>query len=127
MTLSDLIALADARVQCRSVIIGSMPQLNAIGLHPCQGHGSPRYLPRLILAHALGEGFGRHDLTRAMRSLLAEGAIERVRVGSYPNRTPKFGLRSCARTRSVQTSENQLRPIASATQERAREINPRSI
>lgn len=74
------------------VVFNSLPRLIAMGLYPSGSRSSPSYLPKLIRRHGLAEGCESPDLARAMQKLLGDGAIVRVPISYYKNRTARYGL-----------------------------------
>ena len=84
-------ALTDQRDE-RIVLEAFDRLINGLGQQPTDGETSPNYLPKLILQFGLAEGRQKRDLTRAMRRLQTDGALRRVVVGTYPNRSKKYGL-----------------------------------
>lgn len=89
---ADGIVASIDRAHAKRVVLAGLIKLKAMGLDPVEGSGSPHFLPKLIVAHALAEGFQRFDLVKAMRALLTDGEIVNKQVGTYPNRTPRMGL-----------------------------------
>jgi hypothetical protein len=78
--------------RAKKVVVACLPRFKAMGIDPVESASSQHFLPKLIVGHGLAEGFPRHELTRAMRALMTDGILTRGQVGTYPNRTPRFGL-----------------------------------
>lgn len=77
---------------CKRMVMACIPRFKSMGIDPVESAGSQNYLPKLIRAHGLNEGFSQHDLSRAMRALMLEGRLKKAQIGVYANRTPRFGL-----------------------------------
>jgi len=76
----------------KRVVMNSFPRFKQMGIDPVESTSSQNYLPKLIRAHGLTEGFSQYDLTRAMRACMLEGTLKKAQIGVYANRTPRFGL-----------------------------------
>lgn len=74
------------------VVTAAMAQLHARSMYGNESSNSAQYLPKMILQYSLGEGYTKHELSQAMRSLILDGTIIRAEIGQYPNRTPRMGL-----------------------------------
>lgn len=79
--------------RAKRIVIDSLGRLLIMGLDPNDSTASPNYLPKLIAAHSLAEGFTKQELGQAMRHLMTDGKLRRQVTGQYANRTPKHGLR----------------------------------
>jgi hypothetical protein len=80
-------------LDAKQVVLKALPKLIAAGgLHPNLSGASDHYLPRLIMARKLNEGCRPKWLRRAAYALYREGAIVRVKVGRYENRTARYGV-----------------------------------
>lgn len=75
------------------IVRDSFSRLVGLNFAPTDSHTSPAYLPKLIIDHKMADGVPRRDLVDAMHKLVADGDLERVQVGYYANRNPRFGLR----------------------------------
>jgi hypothetical protein len=80
------------RANVEKVMLRAFVRIEAMGISPTESNSSPHYLPRLILEYGLGEGHSRHEFAQAMRQAMSNGVLARAQIGTYPNRTPKFGL-----------------------------------
>ena len=79
---------------CKPLVVGSIPTAGTKSSSEAfRWAASANYLPRLILANGLAQGCALRDLSRATRELYSERALVRVQVGTYPNRTPRYGPR----------------------------------
>jgi hypothetical protein len=78
--------------RAKAVVLEAMEQLERMDLQCNLSSGSKLYLPALMAQHGLNDHCFRKHLVGATRKLLAEGMIERVVIGKYPNRTPRYGL-----------------------------------
>lgn len=75
-----------------SVVTGALTKLNSMGMAPTASSASPSYLPKLAEQYKLLNGSTRQQFVQAMRTLQSSGAIAVSQVGTYANRTKKFGL-----------------------------------
>jgi hypothetical protein len=75
------------------VVLDGLRKLLTMNLAPTDGTNSPMFLPRLILEYKLGDGLTRKELADAMRRHMTDHRLQRVQVGLYQNRTPRYGLR----------------------------------
>ena len=73
-------------------VIEATRKLVEMGQQPTDGSTSPNYLPGLIAKFKLAEGRSKRELDAAMRRLMVDGKLQRVSVGMYANRTPRYGL-----------------------------------
>ncbi len=74
------------------VVLEAIPRLKAAGLLPTDAKNGQDYLPSQILAKGYAQGFSKKDLMGAMNRLMGAGRLRRDRVGTYSNRSPRFGL-----------------------------------
>jgi hypothetical protein len=73
------------------VVLDALDRITKMGIATSHTRGSA-YLPKLILELKVGEGLGKPEIERAMLRLLTNGQIKRDQIGTYSNRSPKFGL-----------------------------------
>jgi hypothetical protein len=78
--------------RAKVVVLKAMEHLEGMDLQCNLSSGSKLYLPGLMVQHGLNDHCFRKHVMGAIRELLAEGMIERVVIGKYPNRTPRYGL-----------------------------------
>lgn len=77
------------------VVLRALATLRGMGRHPTDGSSSPDYLPKAIMEFKLNEGLSKKDVTTAMRGLMVLGKLKKQVVGTYQNRTERFGLVEC--------------------------------
>jgi hypothetical protein len=63
-----------------------------MGKQPTDGPTSPEFLPKLIMSFGLQQGLSKRDITNAMRDLMLDSKLRRVQIGTYSNRSARFGL-----------------------------------
>jgi hypothetical protein len=74
-------------------VLEGLKRLQVMGLHPCEGATTSRYLPRLMLEYKLATGRSKAELAGAMRRLMVDGRLVKAVVGKYAgNRSPMYGL-----------------------------------
>jgi hypothetical protein len=81
----------NARKARAAVLIG-VKRLMEMGDWANESHSSDRYLPKLLRARDLHHGFSSQELQDAMRSLIRDGKLFRVKIDTYRNFTPCFAL-----------------------------------
>lgn len=74
------------------VVIRALSKLIEIGKAPNGSPGSPSYLPKLAEQFKLLDGVSKRQFQNAMREMQMSGRIKQVKVGIYPNRSPRLGL-----------------------------------
>src|SRR5581483_9419652 len=74
------------------IVLAAIPKLVAAGLMPTDGRTASDYLPAQIIAKGYGNGFPKKDLASAMNRLMGAGRLRREKVGTYSNRSPRYGL-----------------------------------
>lgn len=73
------------------VVLEALDRITRMGIATSHTRGTA-FLPKLILEMKLGEGLGKREIEQAMLRLLTGGQIKRDQIGTYSNRSPKFGL-----------------------------------
>ena len=75
-----------------AVVLKAMSKLVAAGIQPSDGKTAGDYLPRQIVAKGLHEGYTGRELAAAMHRLMGAGKLKRAVVGTYANRSPRYGV-----------------------------------
>lgn len=75
-----------------TIVLDGFDRCITAGIAATDGRTSPDYLPTRLLAMSLAGGRSKKELVTAMNRLMADGRLKRVQIGTYSNRTPKFGL-----------------------------------
>jgi hypothetical protein len=74
------------------VVVDALRKLTSMNLSPTDGTTSAAFLPKLALEYQLAEGLTKRELADGMRRLMTDGRLKREKVGTYSNRSPRFGL-----------------------------------
>jgi hypothetical protein len=75
-----------------AVVLKAIPKLLAAGIAPADGKTSGDYLPRQIVLKGYAEGHNAKELAAAMHRLMGSGKLKRGVVGTYANRSPRYGV-----------------------------------
>lgn len=75
------------------VILDAFRKLTSMGQSPSDGTTSTSYLPRLAFDFKLGEGLTKRELGDAMRRHMTDRKLKREQIGTYSNRSPRYGLK----------------------------------
>lgn len=74
------------------VVLAAFDKIVVSGVHPTDGRTSQDYLPAVIKRMDLSRSFTKKELAAAMGRLMGQGRLRRAQVGTYANRSPRFGL-----------------------------------
>ena len=77
---------------CRGVVAKALSTLRSADLSASASTASPSYLPRLAKQYGLTEGLTDRQFAATMRAMVLDGELVKEQVGTYANRSPKFGL-----------------------------------
>lgn len=75
-TLGDRIDAAAALAPARTAFLGGLDRLAAMNISTSENPRAANYAPRKMLEIGVVDGFRRHDLEDAMRSLLRDGVLK---------------------------------------------------
>lgn len=82
----------DTREHAEQVVRRGFDRLVEQGIRTTDGESSSDYLPKRLADKGLHDGIDRRELAQAMHRLMTAGVFKRGQIGTYSNRSPRFGL-----------------------------------
>jgi 5S rRNA maturation endonuclease (ribonuclease M5) len=76
----------------QAAVVDAMRKLAGLGEVVTSSRSSDAYLPKVAERFGLLGGLPKWQFVKAVCQLQLDGTLKREQVGTYPNRTPKFGL-----------------------------------
>jgi hypothetical protein len=106
----------------RAVVLVGVKRLMEMGLWSNGSRSSRRYLPSVLQDYGLDHGFTAQELGGAMRSLIKDGKLFSLEIGTYQNGTPRFGLssREAQKARRLRNPAENMRRLLNRIEDQLR-------